>query len=204
MCFGIGRYWRTERRSYCYGAVSKGVAVFRLIYRLCQFSLAPPGVVFNNSQFIHWWINGDWRSCAKSKGINCLLYTYAVTGFRPCRAVLYCVVPQSSDIFPADMRGWINAALMLGHRRRRWANIKTTLDQRLVSSGSWAEWLLFCNALFGSQRARHNVYTMLAYCWASIVHGRPTLNQNCVPGDDIGLYCVKLLLYWQWGDLKLH
>ena len=34
---------------------------------------------------------------------------------------------------------WTNAGLMLGQRRRRWPNIKTTLFQRLVFAGLWAK-----------------------------------------------------------------
>ena len=38
---------------------------------------------------------------------------------------------------PANTRRWTNVGLMLGQRRRRWANIKPTLVQRLVLAGEY-------------------------------------------------------------------
>ena len=40
--------------------------------------------------------------------------------------------------FPANTRRWLNVVLMLGQRRRQWANIKPTLRQRLVFAGLWS------------------------------------------------------------------
>ena len=37
--------------------------------------------------------------------------------------------------YPANTRRWTNVGLMLGQRRRRWANINPTLVQRLVFAG---------------------------------------------------------------------
>ena len=36
---------------------------------------------------------------------------------------------------PANMRCWPNVGLPLGQRRRRWANSKPALDQRLMFAG---------------------------------------------------------------------
>ena len=36
---------------------------------------------------------------------------------------------------PSTTRRWSNVILMLAHRLRRWTNIKTTMDQRLVLAG---------------------------------------------------------------------
>ena len=44
--------------------------------------------------------------------------------------------------FPADTRRWTNVVLILGRRRGRWDNIKTTsCVQRLVSARSWVDTL---------------------------------------------------------------
>ena len=37
--------------------------------------------------------------------------------------------------YPANTRRWNNVDLMLAQRRRRWANIKSTLFHRLVFAG---------------------------------------------------------------------
>ena len=41
---------------------------------------------------------------------------------------------------PANTRRWGNVGFMLGQRRRRWANIKPTLAQRLVFAGNTIIW----------------------------------------------------------------
>ena len=38
---------------------------------------------------------------------------------------------------PANTRRWPNVGLMLGQRRRRWANVCPTFVQRLVFAGKW-------------------------------------------------------------------
>ena len=43
--------------------------------------------------------------------------------------------PTSNVVIPANMRRWPNVDLLLGHRRRRWANSKPALGQRLVFVG---------------------------------------------------------------------
>ena len=42
---------------------------------------------------------------------------------------------SSSLIHPANTRRWPSVGLMLGQRRRQWANISPTLDQRLLFAG---------------------------------------------------------------------
>ena len=37
--------------------------------------------------------------------------------------------------YPANMRCWLNAGLLLAHRLRRWTNSKPTLGQRLIFAG---------------------------------------------------------------------
>ena len=44
----------------------------------------------------------------------------------------YTAEGQTGQHTPANTRRWTNAVLMLGQRRRRWANINTTLGHRLV------------------------------------------------------------------------
>ena len=39
--------------------------------------------------------------------------------------------------YPSKMRRWTNVGFMLGQRRRRWANIKPTLIQRLMFAGNF-------------------------------------------------------------------
>ena len=41
---------------------------------------------------------------------------------------------------PTDTRHWINVGLTLNHRLRRWASVKLTLIQLLVSFGMWRKW----------------------------------------------------------------
>ena len=90
----------------------------------------------------------------------------------------FCVTP----VFPPNPRHWSDVVLMLGHRRRRWPNIKPTLAQCLMfcwvvvwsSSGWWTNksirWTLWC---------RYNVYppstTLALQCTntGSMDHHRP-------------------------------
>ena len=75
--------------------------------------------------------NSNWSSCplsiiveecsAKSKGST-------------CEVSRYCLLTWE---VPRNTRHWSNAVFMLGHRLRRWLNIKTTLDQRLVFLGTY-------------------------------------------------------------------
>ena len=44
-------------------------------------------------------------------------------------------VHSASDACPANTRRWPNVGLMLARRRRRWANLSPTLDQRLEFAG---------------------------------------------------------------------
>ena len=55
-----------------------------------------------------------------------------------------------------------NVVSMLGQRRRRWANIATTLSECLHSA------------------TRQGIHPMLFQCWASVEDGGPTLNQHWV------------------------
>ena len=48
-------------------------------------------------------------------------------------AVIYVAFFQSN--YPASTRHWDSVGLMLGQRRRRWANIKPTLSQCIVLAG---------------------------------------------------------------------
>ena len=43
----------------------------------------------------------------------------------------------SSYTGESHMRRWYNVGLLLGHRRRRWANNKPTLSERLVFARGW-------------------------------------------------------------------
>ena len=43
--------------------------------------------------------------------------------------------PQLGDYIPANMTRGINAGLLLGQRRRRWANSKSTLGHSLMFPG---------------------------------------------------------------------
>ena len=40
-----------------------------------------------------------------------------------------------SSLLPANMIGWPNVGLLLGQRRRRWANSKPMLGQPIMSAG---------------------------------------------------------------------
>ena len=53
--------------------------------------------------------------------------------------------------------------LMLGHRRRRWANIKTTLDQRLGSSDGPALLTLAHSLTAGHWQVKGDLLTVAAH-----------------------------------------
>ena len=73
---------------------------------------------------------------------------------------IICSNRRCRHICPADTRRWTNTVLMLGQHQRRWADIITTLVQRLVP-------------------ARYTD-TMVVQCWASVADDGLTLNQHCV------------------------
>ena len=58
-----------------------------------------------------------------------------------------------SGSYPANTRHWTNAVLMLSHRLRRWANIKTALVQCLVFAGQEHKTLTQCWATVGPPSA---------------------------------------------------
>ena len=60
-----------------------------------------------------------------------------VGGRSRARDGLFCfaTVDQRSRLYPTNTRRWPNGGLMLGQRRRRWANISPTLGQRFVFAG---------------------------------------------------------------------
>ena len=66
-----------------------------------------------------------------------------------------------------------NAGLMLGQRRRRWANINPALGQRLVLAGFVHCWFVQCYS-----QQTWDVWPTLVYCWANLVDGGPTVNQR--------------------------
>ena len=51
------------------------------------------------------------------------------------RYFIFTMTPLVCDT-PANTRRWPNVCWMLGHRRRRWTNIKPTLGQHLVFAGT--------------------------------------------------------------------
>ena len=52
-----------------------------------------------------------------------------------CCLILHCVMLTIASTNPANTTRWNTDVLMLGQRRRRWANIKTALFQRVVFAG---------------------------------------------------------------------
>ena len=54
------------------------------------------------------------------------------TGLRETRPVN---TRNGPNVVLTNMRRWPNVGLLLGQRRRRWANSKTKLDQRLMFAG---------------------------------------------------------------------
>ena len=57
--------------------------------------------------------------------------------------------------YPADMRHWPNAGLMLVHRQRRWPNNKPALGQRRVITGH-----LYINCIQILYSLEGNLYDM--------------------------------------------
>ena len=57
---------------------------------------------------------------------------------------------------PTDTRSWISVSLILAHRLRRWTNIKPTLVQDLVFTGS---------AVFASHNRLDRIWPDLANTW---------------------------------------
>ena len=76
----------------------------------CCFTIGPP-----STTLVQRWSSTDSTSCVL------LGYLFALADHSSC--------------FPANTLRWNNDVLMLGQRRRRWANIKTSLFQRVVFAG---------------------------------------------------------------------
>ena len=62
---------------------------------------------------------------------------------------------------------------MLGRRRRRRANNKTTLGQCLVFAGSTTDTYSYTDA----QDTQH-IHPMLVQCWTTVYNAGPTLDQQ--------------------------
>ena len=98
----------------------------------------------------------------------------------------------AGDTNPASTRRWNNAGLMLGHRLRRWLNIKPSLSQRLVSSmGQYWSSRLCCRVADLGQgsgsvlglRGKVGVQTEATDC---------TKNLSILPGSYAGILHVRI------------
>ena len=101
------------------------------------------------------------------------LFVHAIMCGHGCRPTYARVIHVSiiSGV-PANTSHWTNADLLLVQRRRRWANIKSTLVQRLVFSGVLiATWILKPDPGIQDQRIRF----------------RPSSCQNTDPKDTLKL-----------------
>ena len=52
-------------------------------------------------------------------------------------SVMFIMISSVNRPTPANTTHWNNVGLMLGHRLRRWPNIKPTLFQCVVFAGTW-------------------------------------------------------------------
>ena len=88
---------------------------------------------------------------------------------------------------PANTRRWTNVGLMLGQRRRRWANINTTLVQCLVFAGISHYQPVLVNTTQQTRYWTRSIKAMLHSCWATF----PTLNHNWLNVWSISLvWCI--------------
>ena len=113
---------------------------------------------------------------------------------------------------PGNTRHWTNVGLMLGQRRRRWANIKLTLvqclalmgyrprHQRVAASGHKGCWphgggggvqLFPDRKVLLPSRATTRSWKTVAECWHSVCDAGPTLSY-CFRD---GIRCLCVLAY---------
>ena len=91
---------------------------------------------------------------------------------------------------PANTRHWTNVCLMLGQRRRRWANIKPTLVQRLVFAG-----ILTYNVIPAAAKTlvqhKNNVWSVYRACYVDMYS--VVQSQKAVSACKEGRYCLLAL-----------
>ena len=76
------------------------------------------------------------------------------------------IIIQFYQIYnPADTICWMNVVLMLGQRRRRWTNIKTTLIQRLGKCRWEVQWYFFMKLFHIENMLHSGTVTQLTQCW---------------------------------------
>ena len=73
------------------------------------------------------------------------------------------------DVLPASARCCANVGLMLGQRRRRWANNKAALAQRLAFAGLVGSWV---------SRQTRNVWFNVGLMSGSVSVAEPTFGQR--------------------------
>ena len=136
-----------------------------------------------------------------------------------CLSFFYRVYTIICKYTPRKHRRSTNVELMLGHRRRRWSNSKSTLFQRLVFV-DYSEHvdhvhvkqkrLILFSVNFtrgtrfgvgqgsGAQQTR-GIHPMLFQCWTNVEDGGPTLKQHwvnspCFQGVGVGV-SIPIYLY---------
>ena len=78
-----------------------------------------------------------------------------------------------------------HADLMLGQRRRRWANIIPALSQCFIVAGTCLSLLYM---IVRAPQQTRDIVPMLVQCWFTVYDAGPTLNQqrdnvSCLLGD---------------------
>ena len=112
------------------------------------------------------------RDYTSAQGRDCLLWgTGSSQDRRGCHPS---AVYESHNNMPVNKRRWSNVALMLARRRRRWANIKTTLVQSLSFAGY--------------------------ICLSPAPCARGTFDQRCLnrgpTSSRLNQHCATVFLYW--------
>ena len=83
-------------------------------------------------------------------------------------------------LYPASTTLWLNAGMMLGQRRRRWANINPALVQSIVFAGNT---MPTCGTLAvypADTRRSAEVSSMLGQTSATLAHIEPTSTERLV------------------------